>query len=291
MNTVGTFIRRHAVLSYFVLTFAISWGGLLILATPYGVPARSADFEQHWPVVFLPYLLGPAIAGLVMIGLVGGRAGYRELLARMLRWRVGLQWYALAILAVPLLVTGVLLALSLADAAYLPAIFTAEDKGGLLLMGLAIGFFGGGLLEETGWTGFALPELRRTRGVLSAGLILGALWGLWHILPTYWGSGDSAGNFDLMLFLPPCLFYVGVLPAYRMLMVWAFERSGSHLIVMLMHTGLTASTLFILAPALSGMALIVYYLILSALLWALVGVAVAAHQQGGTQRSLRQDAA
>jgi uncharacterized protein len=289
MTSIKAFIVRHPVLTYYILTFAISWGGVLILGAPYGMPAPSDQSEKAWPIVFVPYFLGPSIAGVLMTGLVHGRAGLRELLSRLLRWRVNARWYAVALLTAPLLVTPILLALSLTSPAFLPGIFTAANKVSLLLTGLVVALFFGGLLEELGWTGFAVPELRRRFSVLSTGLIVGFLWAAWHFLPTFWACGDSAGALSLSLFLPPCLYYIGVLPAYRVLVVSVYDRTGSLPVVMLMHASLTASTLFILAPSATGIPLSIYYVLLTAVLWAVVtAVAVANRGQLSRQPLQRQ---
>jgi membrane protease YdiL (CAAX protease family) len=278
MATIKAFIKKHPVSTYFILTFAISWGGVLILGTPYGMPTTPAQFAKHWPIVFLPYFLGPTIAGLLLTGFVRGRAGFRELLSRLMKWRVGGRWYAVALLVAPILVTVILFALSLMSRIFLPGIVTATNRIGLILSGLVVGLVFGGLLEELGWTGFAVPGLRLRYGILTTGLIVGLLWGAWHFLPTFWGSGDSSGGFSLLLFLPPCLFYAGVLPAYRVLMVWVYDRTRSLFVAMLMHASLTASTLFILAPSARGISLSVYYLILTAVMWGVVAVVAAANR-------------
>lgn len=265
-------LQKYPVLAYFTLTFLISWGGVLILGAPHGMPTTSEKFEQLYPIVFLPYLLGPLLSSLILTGLIDGKAGFRMLLVRLTAWRVSVKWYAIAVLTAPVLILGVLGALSLNSSAFLPALFVVEDKLSLLLTGTAIGLFGGGLMEEPGWTGFAVPKLRKRLNILRTGLLVGFVWGVWHFLPTYWGSGDAAGKLSLALLLPPLVFYAAVLPAYRMLMVWIFERTASLLVVMVMHASLTASSLFILAPAVQGTDLILYYLILAVLLWAAVGV-------------------
>ncbi len=272
MTNIKTFIKTHPVLTYFVLTFAISWGGVLILGAPYGMPTTKEQFEKLWPIVFLPYLLGPGISSIILIGLLYGKEGFRKLLFRLLRWRVNTRWYAIALLTAPLFVIVILFAFSLTSQAFIPAIFTSDDKLTLFLKGISIGIVGGGLLEEPGWTGFAVPGLRKQYSVFKTGLIVGFLWGLWHFLPTYWGSGDSFGVLSLSILLPPCFFYVGVLPAYRLLMVWVYDRTQSLLVTILMHASLTASTLFILAPSVEGLPLFTYYLILAAVLWAAVAV-------------------
>ena len=274
MTTAKAFIKRYPVATYFAMTLVISWGGVLILGAPHGMPVSGGQFEKLWPVVFLPYFLGPSIASLLLTGLAHGRAGLRDLLSRLLRWRVDARWYAIALLTAPLLVTPTLFALSLTSSAFLPAIITTASRVSLVLSGLVVGLVFGGLLEELGWTGFAVPGLRRTYGVFATGIILGVLHSVWHLLPTFWGSGDSSGVFSLRLFLPPCLFYVGVLPPYRVLMVWVYDRSGSLAVAMLMHASLTACTLFILSPSVRGAPLMVYYLALSALTWVAAALVV-----------------
>jgi hypothetical protein len=91
MKTIKAFIKSHPVLSYFALTFAISWGGMLLLilaGASGGIP-------------MLAWVAGPPIAAIVFTGLLYGRAGFRDLLTRMTRWRVGARWYAVALLTTP----------------------------------------------------------------------------------------------------------------------------------------------------------------------------------------------
>ena len=117
---------------------------------------------------FLAMFAGPSVAGILLTGLLYGKEGFRDLLTRMARWRVGARWYALALLTAPLLFMAVLLALSLSSPEFLPRIFTTDEKATLVLMGIAVGL-GAGIFEELGWTGFAVPTLLRLRyGVLRA---------------------------------------------------------------------------------------------------------------------------
>ena len=139
MTSFRDFIKRHSVAAYFALTFAISWCGVLIVGAPHGMPTTSEKFEELWPIVFLPYFLGPSLSGILLTGLVYGRAGLRDLLSRLLRWRVGARWYAVALLTAPLLVTPILLALSLTSRVFLPGILTTADRGSLMLTGIAVG--------------------------------------------------------------------------------------------------------------------------------------------------------
>jgi membrane protease YdiL (CAAX protease family) len=187
----------------------------------------------------------------------------------LLRWQVGARWYAVALLTAPFLAMVILLALSLLSPKFLPGIFASDDKASLLLLGIT-GGLGAGIFEELGWTGFAIPELRRRYGVFTTGLSVGFLWGAWHLLVYFWGSGDSSGALSLAILLPALLSPIVVLPAYRVLMVWVYDHTGSLLVAILMHVSLTASTLIIQPLATSGMPGLTYSLVLAATLWIFV---------------------
>jgi membrane protease YdiL (CAAX protease family) len=181
MTTIQAFIQRRPALTYFALTFVISWGGILIVVGPGGISGNPEQVEMLSPFVHLAMLAGPSVAGILLTGLVYQRAGFRELLARLLRWRVGARWYAVALLTVPLLVTATLFALLPTSPVFLPGILASDDKVSVLLVGSAVGLVVG-FFEELGWTGFAVPTLRGRYGVVTTGLIVGLLWGAWHFL-------------------------------------------------------------------------------------------------------------
>jgi hypothetical protein len=142
MKTIKALVKSHPLLSYFALAFAISWGGvLLVIGGPGGIPATAEQFERLVPFAIPVMIIGPAVAGLLLTGLVSGRAGLRELRSRLLRWRVGARWYAVALLTAPLVFTAVQLALSLTSPVFLPGIVTTSDKAALLLSGIAGGLW------------------------------------------------------------------------------------------------------------------------------------------------------
>jgi membrane protease YdiL (CAAX protease family) len=230
--------------------------------------------DTRFGLVLLAWLAGPSVASILMTGLLHGRAGLRDLLTRMTRWRVGARWYAVALLTAPLLVTSVLLALSLSSPEYLPTILTTSDKGALILLGI-VGTFVGGIFEELGWTGFATPTLlkRMRYGVLTTGLIVGVLWGVAHLPIYYWASADLSGV------LLPAVVAANVLawfPPYRVLMVWVYERNESLLVAMLMHGSATGSQV-IFASLAPGWPLFTYCLVFGAVVWVVVGVVALAN--------------
>jgi membrane protease YdiL (CAAX protease family) len=282
MTPIKTFVQGHPVLSFYAAVFLISWGGLLLLAAPGGIPGTSRQVEELMPFALVVLFAGPSLGGIVMTGLTAGRAGLRTLASRLLPWRAGAaggRWHAVALLPAPLLVGAVLLGLSLLSPAFLPGILTTDAPVTLVVFGIAWGFVGGGFLEELGWTGFAVPTLRRRYHAITTALIVGLLWGAWHFLIAFWAGGSLAGEQPLVIYVAGFLaFYVGALPAYRVLMVWAYDRCGSLPVAMLMHASLSASTL-ILQPVATGVPYLIWNLVLAAVLW--VVVAVVARAAGG----------
>lgn len=255
---------------YFAIVFAVSWGGVLLVIRSTGMPATPDDIARLFPIALIVMLAGPTTAGLLMTGITSGKAGFKNLLSRFTKLKVGLQWYAFALAAVPMLVGPILWLLSQTwPSVYVPRIVTADNKFNLVISALATGL-AAGIFEEIGWTGFATPNLRTKHNIVVTGLVVGLLWGLWHFLVTFWASGDPSGRLSQDLLLPPLVFYVGVLPAYRVLMVWVYDRTASLLISMLMHASLTTCTVFLLLPPATGTPLTKYYLILTVVLWAII---------------------
>ena len=277
---------RHPVLTYFVLTFLISWSGILVVLGPGAFTGATAPTDLQLPFVYLAMFAGPAVAGLLLTGVVSGKAGFRDLLSRLLRWRVDARWYVVALLTAPLVVTAVLLPLSLSSAGFLPGIFASNEKVSLLVIGFAVGLMTG-LCEELGWTGFVIPRLRLRHGVLTTGLTVGLLWGVWHF-PLFSG-GDLSGALPLALFLPVQLF--SFLAAYRVLMVWVYDRAGSLPVAMLMHASLTASTLILQPLDVTGMRALTYDLVLAAALWLLIAALALANGRQLSRPTLRPRAA
>src|SRR5215216_3847682 len=127
MKTIMAFIKRHPLLSYFALAFAISWGGVLIVAGgPGGISANSEASEMQVTFLYPALIVGPSVAGILLTALLYGRAGLRKFRSRLLKWRVGARWYAVALLTAPLSVTAAVLTLSLTSTEFLPSILTTS---------------------------------------------------------------------------------------------------------------------------------------------------------------------
>jgi len=195
---------------FFLLTFAITWG-LQVPGVLAGWGVLPGDPRSYLPFAGLG-LLGPGAAALVFAHREGGRAGVKALLAPLLRWRVGLGWYALAVL--PAVALGALLyLLNLAGRhgpiAYLPT-----------MGGVVFGVFVS-VVEEVGWRGYALPRLQQRWGGFAASGLLGVVWYLWH-LPMF-----AAVGVPLNLALVMLLYFTGA----SLLLTRIVNGSGGSLVV------------------------------------------------------------
>jgi membrane protease YdiL (CAAX protease family) len=235
-------LPRYPVLTFFVLAFAISWGGILIVTLPTGIPGRGAALDGLLVPVILAMLAGPFVGSIVLSAAIGGRAGLAGLFAGFTLWRFGWANLALATLPIPAAALAVLLPLSLLSPAYTPGFL--GDGGGLAMIGLSLA--GGlivALIEETGWTGFATPRLLARHGVMVAAGILGVVHGVWHFMSNVWMEGAEFG----MLFLPYFLTaWILAIVNMRILAVRLYRKTGgSTLIGAIVHASHTGGMLAI----------------------------------------------
>lgn len=280
MRNILNFIKKNPVVSYFICTFLISWGAILALIVLNGMPATVAEAQAQLPLAIMTFLLGPCISGLVMTGLVHGRDGYRDLWSRMLKWRVGIKWYAIALLTAPLVFIAVHYLLYLFSPVYLPG-FLSPNNSGVLFLGIMSGMMVG-ILEEIGWFGFAIPEMRKRYDLLAVGLIVGLIWGAWHIMANdIWAIKTYSGKMPTVLYaiFSGLSFLIGQLPPFRILMVWAYERTGSLFLMMVMHFSLTACSISFAPIAMTGWQVFNYSLAVALVFWVIAGAVVIANRQ------------
>jgi membrane protease YdiL (CAAX protease family) len=204
---------------FYALAFGITWGvGGIGLLT--GVYYPEFVFSPSNPLCFVAGY-GPTLAGLIMVGRLEGRSGLKRLLARALPTLAGLPWYLGVIVGFA--------ALTLA-AGYVqdPDIFARLPRWDRLLglLPLTLLTDTGPLGEEFGWRGFALPFLLRRRPPLAAALMLGVVWGFWH-LPTFFIPTLSQYSLSFPIFVLNSI-------ALSVIMTWLYRRTGGDLLLMIL---------------------------------------------------------
>lgn len=184
-------IRRHPLVLYFALAYAITW----TLAIPLALSARGLLSVDLPPALHYLTLYGPLVAAVGTEALIRGRPGMMDLLRRVVKVRIGWPWLLLALS--PLVLYAVVsVSVRLATGAGVPiaGLGTINFLPPLGLAVLPFWILTAGLGEETGWRGFALPRLQARHSALTASLLLGALWAGWHVpfffyLPGYVAMG------------------------------------------------------------------------------------------------------
>ena len=199
-------IRKNTLVFFLILTLVISW-------LPWFTGGQGI------------FVFGPSIAGVITIALVAGKEGLRDLVKRALRWRVGLKWWLIA-LFLPCLLTMIALGVNLLLGAALPPFTFIKTQWYLLPVFFIITLVGGPLGEEFGWRGFALPELQKKWSPWLASVLLGLIWGLWH-LPQFFNT--AAVHYELGLARFP--FYVLAEIGLAILMTWVYNKTSGSLLV------------------------------------------------------------
>ena len=267
-----TFLQRHPIASYFALTFAVSWTGALLVAAPHLLRGQPVP-KMAGILMFPAMLLGPSVVGIVLTRLVDGRSALRELFLQMRRVRFPLRWYAALLIPPALVLTILLLLKTFVSSVYAPNRFWIG-----VLFGIPAGFF-----EEIGWTGFAFPKMREKLPALSAAVLLGLLWGLWHVpVIDYLGTATPHGRY----WFPSFLTFAAAMTAVRVLIVWLYSNTKSLLLAQLMHACYTGSLVVFSPPGVTAAQEVFCYSLYAVALWLLIA-ALAFWQPGFPALSAR----
>jgi membrane protease YdiL (CAAX protease family) len=204
MSSIAAWTRRHQLVAFFGLTLLVSWWPWPLFAL------------GLFPLSFLP--TGPLIAALVVIGVTEGRAGYRALGARMIRWRVGWTWWIVA-LGTPFAVLAVATAANVVFWGAPAPVWAAVAWSQLALV-FAIRVVDpteGPIGEEPGFRGYALPQLQARRSPLASAMVLAVFVAFWHLPLVATGRLASVGL--------PITFAITVV------YVWLFNRTGGSVLM------------------------------------------------------------
>ncbi|MFI6496803.1 CPBP family intramembrane glutamic endopeptidase [Nonomuraea typhae] len=223
-------MRRHPLLAYFGLAYAISWAAWLpyiLSADGIGVFAYRVPYllgDGQLTGVLPGAYLGPLTAAFVVTAVTEGRPGLRAWRRRLLTWRVGWRWYLFALIGFP--------AVCLLGTLVLPEARMVLPPPGVwaaYAVMLVLQFLTTGLAEEPGWRDFALPRIQERHGPLGGTLILGLLWAGWHLplFLTAWAGPVTPMSLVLFTVLAVVL---------SIIFTWVFNRARQSLpLIMLLH--------------------------------------------------------
>ena len=223
MNQFIGFLKRHSLIIGITLMFALTWpidlaySGVL----PFQVPDAAAIFVGY----------GLVLASLISTGLTLGKHGVITLLKRFLIWRVRWNWYLVAFLLMPAIqfVSVLLSALVRQSPIDFSDVYAYKIFGpSINLLLLIVPFFLFDAIangEEIAWRGYVLPRLQAKHSALVSSLIVGVIWGLWH-LPKH------VSHWDTTTFV----FFMAGITARAVLYTWLYNNTkGSLLLTTLFH--------------------------------------------------------
>ena len=215
-------IKRRPLLSFFVLTYMLSW----LIWLPLWVGGNDAS----GPLILFLLVggLGPLFAALIVSAITGTTP---ELKRRTFKWRNDFRWYLAALLIpIAIFLLAHILHLILGGP---PMDFSATDPVYMYPLALLLVMFLGGGLEEPGWRGFALPRLQKIYSPLISSAILGLLWAFWHF-PLFFSDASAQSNLPLGWYIPNAI-------ALAIIFTWLFNKSGgSAFLAIILHGGVNA---------------------------------------------------
>ncbi|MCL4302271.1 MAG: CPBP family intramembrane metalloprotease [Anaerolineae bacterium] len=201
MNSISSIIKRHPLATFFILAYACSW---------WSVPFDGTQFA-----------FGPLMAAIVVSGLIGGKVEFREWVRCCLRWRVGIGWYAVALL-LPFGINATAAMLAVLLGAPFPSATQLSRWPELFIVFVLYLVAFGPLGEEPGWRGFAMPRLAARHSALVASLVLGLAVAIWHLPLVFVGKQPAV--------------ILGATFAAQIMYTWLTNHAhGSVLIVMVAH--------------------------------------------------------
>jgi uncharacterized protein len=239
-TSLSSWLKNNPLPAFFILTFAIAWSIWFPLGT----------LAPENILLTLPGAWAPTLSAIILIGLSEGWAGIKRFLKKALHWRVGLLWYLVVLFgvaAIAYLAIGMgMLFGAPAPEISLPNGLPREALIGYLPIFFLINMFiGGPLAEDIGWRGYILPKMRERMPALSASLIIGILWAVWHV-PYFIFPGWNAATGNI-----PFHWFALLTTSWSVLFAWVYVNTESILMPVLFHAAIntTLGTLGVLGQS------------------------------------------
>lgn len=220
-------IKKHQIVLFFSLTLILTWAMWLPAAIAQQNGLSSA-LAPDTPLGSLGRWM-PGVVAILLVLLASGKSGVSQLFRPLRTWRVNVVWYMFA-LAFPavLFYAGKTIDMLLGNVYTVKA--PVADVPAAMIPFVIIFALPGVLAEELGWRGFALPRLQRKYSALRASVVIGLVWGIWHIPSLiYFGELQAAPVIEGALAVLDTVLVT-------VLYTWLFNNTrGSLLLVCLFH--------------------------------------------------------
>jgi membrane protease YdiL (CAAX protease family) len=209
-----TFINRYQFIIFILLTFVLSW------------------FPWYAGIAPEVLAMGPSIAAFIVVLVVGEKRGFVDLLRPFGRWRGSLGLWGIAIFG-PAILYLIGLGVYLLFGGQVPPFTMIREELNLVPLYLVIVVlmpWNGPIGEEFGWRGYALSKLQNKYGPLIASLVIGSIWGVWH-LPSFFAPqgviGAIAASLGMVFLIP---YVLGTI-ANSIFMTWLYNKSRASALI------------------------------------------------------------
>ncbi len=247
-----SYIHKHPVLTYFFLTYAITWTCWITVFLIFEPYIASPELAPATLIIILEILAkigacGPGISALILTLTLNGKSGLRDFVSRIFKWKVNPIYYLFALL-MPIVIFMIPLSIELMLGESFPN--TIAEYG---LIGFIFHYLSRLLLgnyeEEIGWRGFAQHHLQKTYSPIKISLIIGVPHAIWHI-PMFL---IQSGSIDLLIFL---IYTIRVI-FFTFLVTWLYSKTQSVLLTALLHVTVNESSLFLAVNTIQGILILV----------------------------------
>jgi len=211
--------------NYFLIVFSFTW----VFWIP-GILQSRGVIATPFPVLLFLLIgsFGPSLSAFYLTYREDGKPGVKRLWKRALNFKIPIKWLALIII-LPLCITGISLYFKIFLGGEKPDLRLATSPIAILVTFLFLFFLGGSIAEEFGWRGYALDRIQRTSNAFVSSLVLGFIWGVWHV-PLFFSEGLSQS------YIPFWAFLVWTMSSSILFTLFHNNTNGNILAALLFHT-------------------------------------------------------
>jgi membrane protease YdiL (CAAX protease family) len=230
MQAKETIVQKYPLTIFFALAIGLTW--TFMIADALGSQGI-LPFRLPLPLMLVMGYM-PTLAAVIVVGRTRGKAGVRALFRKLLIWRVGMHWYLFGLFALPVVfVLAIVLYNAIVPSAQLPILSEQMPYASplqlvlsLVPMFLVFTLVNG---EELAWRGYATPQLQARYSALTASLIMGVIWTIFHLPLFFTRTGSSQSDWPFASFLVSTV-------ALTVLYTWMLNNTrGSVLLAYLFH--------------------------------------------------------
>lgn len=225
-----SFVNKFPLTIFLLLVFGLTWPFMIVDALG---SREILPFRLSMPLMIVMGYM-PTLAAVIVTGLTNGKDGVRVLFGKLLIAKVGLRWYVVAILGYAAICAGAIGIANLFGESSVP--FLSENLPQFsnpveVILSIAVMFIVISLVngEELAWRGFALPRLQTKYNALMSSVILGVVWGMFHLPLFFTLTRSSQSGASIVGFLISTV-------SMAVIFTWMYNHTrGSVLLAYFLH--------------------------------------------------------